>query len=144
MSSVIYRKRGLMDLQAEGRRAWRTFDQIGEKITGFNQIKQTKYWYPLTGASDGAHLYTYFPFLFNDAFPELTRRQMRKLSVMSLLYLYHMLLNDALMDEDKPPPRVVVLVSNAYSLTALGILDELFATRTLPWKRVMQLHSQYS
>jgi hypothetical protein len=146
MSSVIYRrsKRSLVDLQAEGRKAWKTFEEISEKITGFNEIKQSKYWYPLTGARDGAHLYTYFPFLFNDAFPGLTRRQMRKLSVMSLLYLYHMLLDDALMDEDKAPPRVVVLVSNAYSLTALGILEELFATRTLPWKRVMQLHSQYS
>ena len=69
---------------------------------------------------------------------------MRKLSTMSLLYLYHMLLDDVMMDEDRVPARAVVIVSNAYSLSALRILDELFAERTLPWKRIMQLHSQYS
>ena len=146
MSSKIFKrsKRSTVDLQAEGRKAWKTFELLSSRITGFDEIKESKYWYPLTGARDGAHLYTYFPFLFADVFPGLKRVQMRKLSVMSLLYLYHMLLDDVLMDEERVPAREVLLVSNAYSLEALGILSELFGARALPWKRVLRLHRQYS
>ncbi|HLG17353.1 MAG TPA: prenyltransferase/squalene oxidase repeat-containing protein [Blastocatellia bacterium] len=133
-----------VDFQDEGRKTWRAFLGISATIPGFRDLKLSGRFYALDGAEDGKNLYTYFPFLFAEAFPELGARQLRKMSLMALLYLYHILIDDILMDQRGAPEGPAILVSNAYSLKAFEIIGDLFAGRPVPWKRIRQLHQEFS
>jgi squalene-hopene/tetraprenyl-beta-curcumene cyclase len=143
-SIVIKGKSRFALLQTEGRRTWESFEKTTARIPGFDEFKSSGYFYSLDGAADGANIYTYFPFLFAEAFPEVTTRQLRKLSLMSLLCLYHILVDDVLMDEEKPPSKSGILVSNALLLRSLEILDDVTAGNPIPWKPLRRLHADYS
>ena len=135
---------GSIDLATEGRRTWRAFEQLSQHIPGFSELQQTGQFYIIDGAVEGKNLYTYFPFLFAEAFPELTRAQLRQLSLMALVYLYHILINDLLMDEKPAQLRAALLVSSAYQLKAFEILDGLLKDRRIDWSQVEKMHRAYS
>lgn len=132
-----------IDLQREGRDVWQAFQRMSRKMPGFVELNESGHFYPLDRAEAGNNLYTYFPFLFADPFPELNKKQLRKISLMSLLYLYHLLLQDTVMDEQAAASRPAILLSNAYNLEALSILDELFRPRRLPLDYIRRLHKRY-
>ncbi|HKV39880.1 MAG TPA: prenyltransferase/squalene oxidase repeat-containing protein [Blastocatellia bacterium] len=132
------------DLQHQGQRTWKEFEKISTGLPGYHQLKLTGCWYALDGGAEGRNLYTYFPFLFQDLFPELAEGQLHGLALMGLLFLYHILIDDTLMDEEQSNARLGVLVSNAYLLKALQTLDDLLGTRAIPWKDIFRLHGEYS
>lgn len=133
-----------VDLHAEGREVWAAFQKMAAGMAGFEALKRSPEFAYLEGIKDGVNLYTYFPFLFLETFPELGRRVFSKLSLMSLLYVHHIIIADALLDDDKELPRESLLVSNACSLRALEILTKLFGRKRFPWPEVTELHQQYS
>lgn len=133
-----------VDLHAEGREVWAAFHELAEEMAGFAALKRSPEFAYLDGIKDGVNLYTYFPYLFLETFPELNKRVFGKLSLMSLLYVHHIIIADALLDDDKELPRESLLVSNACSLRALEVLTGLYGKKRFPWSEVTELHRQYS
>src|SRR5262245_14550908 len=138
------RKNKPASLQAEGQRVWAKFEEEGAKVHGFDELKNSEYFYVLDGAAEGTNLYTYFPFLFRHAFPELRRDALRKLSLMGLFYLYHFLIDDIAIDEKAGrPSRLAVLVSGGCHLKAMELLGSLYGSRPFPWGYHKTLHREY-
>lgn len=133
-----------VDLHAEGREVWAAFQQLTSRMAGFEALKRCPEFAYLDGVEDGVNVYTYLPFLFTETFPSLGREVFGRLSLMSLLYVHHIIIADALLDDDKELPRESLLVSNACSLRALEVLTGLFGRRPFPWREVTELHQQYS
>lgn len=132
------------DLYAEGRRAWRAFMKATSGMPGFDAFNKSKGYAIAEGLKEGTNLYTHFPFLFADAFPELSLWQLRKLSLMSLLYTYQINIADSLIDEGSSLPRECILAGDACSLRAFEILTQLFGPKPLPWKQIRKIHYQYA
>src|SRR5215207_3735290 len=129
-----------VDLHAEGREVWAAFQEMTAGMAGFEALKRCPDFAYLDGIKDGVNVYTYFPFLFIETFPALRKEVFGKLSLMSLLYVHHIIIADALLDDDKDLPRESLLVSNACSLRALEILAGLFGKKPFPWREVTELH----
>jgi len=147
MSERIARatKNQSISLRDEGRRVWAKFEEESAQIPGFDELKRSEYFYVLDGAEDGMNLYTYFPFLFRHAFPELRRDALQKLSLMGLFYLYHFLIDDISIDEKAGrPSRLAILVSDGCHLKALEILGSLYGSRPFPWAYHKTLHREYT
>lgn len=133
-----------VDLHAEGRKVWATFQEMAAGMAGINALKRSPDFAYLDGMEDGVNLYTYFPFLFLETFPTLDKEVFGKLSLMSLLYVHHIIIADSLLDDENNLPRESILVSNACSLRGLEVLTGLFGRRPFPWREVTELHQQYS
>lgn len=133
-----------VDLHAEGRKVWTTFQEMAAGMAGISALKRSPDFAYLDGIEDGVNLYTYFPFLFLETFPTLDKEVFSKLSLMSLLYVHHIIIADSLMDDENNLPRESILVSNACSLRGLEVLTGLFGRRPFPWREVTELHQQYS
>lgn len=146
MPEKIFRmtKRSGPDLQAEGQKVWKEFEKTVTLFPGFDELQKMRRFPTFEGATEGTHLYTHFPFLFSPAFPEINRKQMRRLSLLSLFYLYHILIADELMDEEIDAVHPALFLSNTCWLKAMEILDSLFVNRTLPWKDLKRLHWTYA
>jgi squalene-hopene/tetraprenyl-beta-curcumene cyclase len=147
MSERIARttKNQAVSLWAEGQRVWAMFEEESAQIHGFDELKRSEYFYILDRAADGVNLYTYFPFLFRHAFPELRRDALRKLSLMGLFYLYHFLIDDVAIDEKAGrPSRLAILVSDGFRLKAMEILGSLYGSRPFPWAYHRSLHREYT
>lgn len=133
-----------IDVYAEGRRAWRAFEKAIREIPGFELLEQNPDFDFSEGLKDGINIYTHFPFLFFETFPELTKRHFHDLSVMSLFYTYQINIADTLIDKESSLPRESILVGDACCLRAFEILTKLFGSRPLPWNRIKSIHSEYS
>lgn len=133
-----------LDIHAEGRAVWEAFRTMSEEMPAFESLKRSPDFEYLDGIKDGVNLYTYFPFLFAETFPALGRQVFSELSLMSLLYVHHIIIADSLMDGENNLPPESILVSNACSMRALEILAGLFGERPLPWRQITELHQQYS
>ncbi len=146
MSETFSTKEVRVNLHSEGRKVWQAFIKTSEEIPEFGRFRDSSYFRTLGGAETGGNLYTYFPFLFVDAFPELSNHRMRQISLMALLYLYHVLIDDDLMDMHKEgvPSRLAILTSRAYCLKALEILNRVLSPKPLPLRQVVELHREYS
>ncbi len=134
-----------VDVYAEGREVWANFERLAAKMPGYDALKGSRDFAHLAEAREGANLYTYFPLLFLDTFPELGVANLRKLSLVGLFYTYHLTLADALIDHHKDDvPIESILVSNACAMKAHEILAEIFGTAPIPWQSIGRLHRQYS
>lgn len=133
-----------VDLHAEGRKVWATFQEMAAGMAGITALRRSPDFAYLDGIEDGGNLYTYFPFLFLETFPALDKEVFGKLSLMSLLYVHHIIITDSLLDDEHNLPRESILVSNACSLRALEVLTGLFGRKPFPWREMTELHQQYS
>jgi hypothetical protein len=133
-----------VDLHAEGREVWKTFERMADRMPGFELFKQSPDFAQIEGVRNGANLYTYFPFLFIETFPEIGKQRLRRLSLMGLLYTLHIVIADSLIDRKDSLPPETILVSNACCLGAHEILTQLFGARPVPWRQIKRLHQQYS
>lgn len=132
------------DLHEEGRAVYRLFQEASAEIPQAEELRPTLYFRFLVGAEEGGNLYTHFPFLFAEQFPEIGRRELRKLSLMALLFLHHILIDDEMCDEKAAPPAAAIHASRGFLLRALGTLDDLLADHPLPWTGILQLHNAHS
>ncbi|HLG15725.1 MAG TPA: hypothetical protein VJH03_14660 [Blastocatellia bacterium] len=144
MSARVIRQVSSTPLKAEGKRAWSEFKKIRATIPGLDDPQLSRYIRELKDAESGDNFYTYFPFLFAEAFPDLTQHQMHKLALTGVLMLYHLLINDEIVDQRDAQCAAAMLASNSFQLSALKNFSELFDGRPAPWKDVLRLYRQYS
>ena len=144
MSGRIIRQVSSTPLKSEGKKVWSEFKKIRTTIPGLDDPTLSRYIRELKDAESGDNFYTHFPFLFAEAFPDLTRDQMHKLALTGVLMLYHLLINDEIVDQKDAQCAAAMLASNSFHLSALKTLSELFDDRQAPWKDLLRLYRQYS
>lgn len=144
MAGRIIREVSSTPLKAEGKRVWTEFKKIRSTVPGLDDPRLSPYIRELKDAESGDNFYTYFPFLFAEAFPDLTREHLHKLGVTGVLMLYHLLINDEIVDQRDAQSAPAMLASNTFHLCALKSFSELFEGKPAPWKDLVRLYRQYS
>lgn len=144
MPGRIIREVSSKPLKAEGKSVWKEFKTLRTAIPGLDDPQLSRYIRELKNAESGENFYTYFPFLFAEAFPSLTRRQMHKLALGGVLMLYHLLINDEIVDQTDAQCVAAILASNSFQLHSLRTLSELFNGKLAPWQDLARLYRQYS
>jgi hypothetical protein len=144
MAGRIIREVSSTPLRTEGKKVWNEFKKIRTTIPGLDDPQLSPYIRELKDAESGDNFYTYFPFLFAEGFPDLTREQLHKLALTGVLMLYHLLINDEIVDQRDVQCAAAMLASNSFELCSLKSLSDLFDDKPVPWKDVLRLYRQYS
>jgi hypothetical protein len=132
----------MTQLFAEGRRAWAAFEERCTSIPSCRELGTN--FRHLIAVETGSNPYTYYPFLFSDAFPSIKLSQLRHLSVAALFLLHHVLLTDDAVDEGGADAWRAVMAGSAFQLRAWQSLCAAFGKRPCAWPDLLKHHDEYS